>query len=224
MPALLEIGIVVGLLIAPGLATVYIAREVSLSPDQTVVDSNSTILAALVIAVSLAAFELVVLSYLSVGEERLQIWGGLRLSELVSDERWNIVQDRPARIAAIASTEYLLHILTLAAIGWYNPFGRLLRMVQRRAGRTPDDPVVEAVIAARSALAAAEVFAYLRMKTGAGYSGTLQSVSSRPHQDGSRDVYLQTVFEGVRAIGPDVIRTGLLVNTRDVEAIELVYA
>ena len=64
MTLLFQFGIVFAALIAPGLLTVYLAREVSPSAEGEP-PAEATILSAITIAIALVSVELVVLSTLS---------------------------------------------------------------------------------------------------------------------------------------------------------------
>ena len=72
------------------------------------------------------------------------------------------------------------------------------------------------------------VYASAVLRDGRAYAGTLQTVSFRPLSDGSRELFLQSVHRIVgderQAVGSDEVPSGLLLNTRDVVALELAYA
>ena len=226
MTILLQLGLLFGALIAPGLLTVYLAREVSPSPERDP-SADATVLSAMTIAIVIVAFEFLVLSVLSALSGSVQIWGGLTLSELVSDDPWAVVQNRPEQVALIASVEYLGHLVVLALFGWVNPLRFLLKWRLRKQELRESHPVVDAVREASAEFGAGIVYASALLRDGPTYAGTLQSVSLRPLSDGSRELFLQSVeriSDGQReSIGPSNVENGLLLNTRDVVAIELAY-
>ena len=72
------------------------------------------------------------------------------------------------------------------------------------------------------------VYASAMLRDGRAYSGTLQSASFRPLSDGSRELFLQSVEriagDERQAVGSGEVPSALLLNTRDVVALELAYA
>ena len=227
MPSLLQLGLVFGALVAPGLLTVYLAREVSPSPERDP-SAEATILSATTIAIIIVSLEFVLLSILSSVADGHRLWGGLTLSELISDDPWAVVQSRPEQVALTASLEYAVHLVFLAVTGWFNPSRSLLKRRLAAQGLREHHPFADAVREAPDALGAEIVYVSAVLRDGPTYTGTLQSVSLRPLSDGSREVFLQSVeriSDGQReSIGRESVESGLLLNTRDVVAIELAYA
>ena len=226
MTILLQLGLVFGALIAPGLLTVYLAREVSPSPERDP-SAEATVLSAMTIAIVIVSLEFFLLSVLSWAFDSHRLWGGLTISELVSDDPWAAVQSRPEQVAPIASIEYLVHLAFLAATGWLNPTRSLLKRRATAQGLRESHPVVDAVREAPDEFGTEIVYASAVLRDGRTYTGTLQSVSLRPLSDGSRELFLQSVeriSEGqIEGIGLEGGENGLLLNTRDVVAIELAY-
>ena len=72
------------------------------------------------------------------------------------------------------------------------------------------------------------MYASAMLRDGRAYSGTLQSVSFRPLSDGSRELFLQSVEriedDERQPVASDEVSSGVLLNTRDVVALELAYA
>ena len=227
MTILLQVGLIFGALVAPGLLTVYLAREAAPSPDRDP-SAETTILSALTIAVVVVSLEFVLLSVLSWAVDGHRLWGGLTIAELVSDDPWTAVQSRPQLVALTASLEYLAHLALLAAAGWFNPARSLSRRRATAQGLRESHPVGDAVRGAPNEFGAEIVYASAVLRDGSTYSGTLQSVSFRPLTDGSRELFLQSVErlsdDQRERIGPENVENGLLLNTRDVVAIELAYA
>ena len=157
-----------------------------------------------------------------------RLWGGLTIAELVSDDPWAAIQSRPEQVAPIASTEYLTHLAFLAATGWFNPARSLLKRRAAAQGLRESHPFVDAVREAPDEFGTEIVYASAVLRDGQTYTGTLQSVSFRPLNDGSRELFLQSVERVVGgqrdALGPEGALSGLVLNTRDVVAIELAYA
>ncbi len=226
MTILLQLGLIFGALIAPGLLTVYLAREVSPSPERDP-SAEATILSAMTIAIVVVALEFFALSVLSWAFDGHRLWGGLTISELVSDNPWAAVQSRPEQVAPIASLEYLVHLALLAAAGWFNPPRALLKRRAAAQGIRESHPFVDAVREAPDEFGTEIVYASAVLRDGRTYTGTLQSVSFRPLNDGSRELFLQSVeriSEGhAVSIGHESGDNGLLLNTRDVIALELAY-
>ena len=227
MTLLFQFGIVFAALIAPGLLTVYLAREVSPSAEGEP-PAEATILSAITIAIALVSVELVVLSTLSLWSDGHRLWAGLSLPELVSDDPWTAVQARPGQVAFAASIEYFAHLSLLASLGWWNPVRGLLKRRLARNGLREASPYVEAVLHAREQDMPTVVYASAVLRDGRAYAGTLQTVSFRPLSDGSRELFLQSVEriagDERQAVGSDEVPSGLLLNTRDVVALELAYA
>ena len=227
MTILLQFGLIFGALVAPGLLTVYLARENAPSPDRDP-SAETTVLSALTIALVVVSLEFVLLSVLSWAVDDHRLWGGLTIAELVSDDPWAAVQSRPQQVALIASIEYSAHLILLAATGWFNPARSPLQRRAAAQSLRESNPVGDAVREAPTEFGADIVYASAVLRDGSTYSGTLQSVSFRPLADGSRELFLQSVervADGQRErIGPEGGENGLLLNTRDVIAIELAYA
>lgn len=227
MALLLQIGIVFGALVAPGLLTVYLAREASPSPEGEP-PAEATVLSALTIAIALIAVEFFVFSMISWANDGIRIWGGLTLPELVSDDPWSAVRERPGQAALIASGEYLAHLAALAAFGWVNPLGMLVRRRIAQHDLREATPFLNAILEAKRHGKSIVVWASAVLRDGRTYSGTLQSVSFRPLGDGSRELFMQSVErigDGEREpVGAEGTPSGLVLNTRDVIALELAYA
>lgn len=227
MTILLRLGLIFGALIAPGLLTVYLAREASPSPERDP-SAEATVLSAMTIALVIVSLEFFALSVLSLAFDGHRLWGGLTIAELVSDDPWAAIQSRPEQVAPIASTEYLTHLAFLAATGWFNPARSLLKRRAAAQGLRESHPFVDAVREAPAEFGTEIVYASAVLRDGQTYTGTLQSVSFRPLNDGSRELFLQSVERVVGgqrdALGPEGALSGLVLNTRDVVAIELAYA
>ena len=227
MTLLLQFGILFAALIAPGLLTVYLAREVAPS-DEREPPAEATLLSAITIAIALVSVEFVALSSLSLWNDAHRLWAGLSLPELVSSDPWAALQARPGLVAFTASIEYLAHLGVLAALGWWNPIRGLLRQRLSRHGLREASPYVEAVLQAMEQDSPTVVYASARLRDGRTYAGTLQTISFRPLVDGSRELFLQSVEQIAgderKAVGLDGMSNGLLLNTRDVVALELAYA
>ena len=176
----------------------------------------------------LIAAEFFVLSVISWTDVSIRIWGGLSLHELVSDDPWSAVRERPGQAALIASGEYLVHLAMLAAFGWVNPFGALMRRRIAQHDLREATPFLNAILEARRDRRTAVVWASAVLRDGRTYSGTLQSVSFRPLGDGSRELFMQSVErihgDEREPVGAEGTPSGLVLNTRDVIALELAYA
>lgn len=227
MTLVLQLGLAFVVLVAPGLLTVSLAREVAPSEEGTP-SAESTLLTALAIAIAVVATEFVVLSVASAIYAGLPAWGGLTLSEVVSDDPWSVVQENPGPVAVIASLEYLAHLALLAGLGWLNPFSWLLSHQLARHNLREAYPYAAALMQQQEAGERTVVYASAMLRDGRAYSGTLQSASFRPLSDGSRELFLQSVERIVgderQSVGSDDVTSGLLLNTRDVVALELAYA
>lgn len=227
MTILLQFGLIFGALIAPGLLTVYLARQLSPSAERDP-SADATILSAMTIAIVIASLEFLVLSVLSLAFDGHRLWGGLTISELVSDDPWSAVQSRPEQVVSITSVEYLVHLTLLAAAGWFNPARLLLKRRAAAQGIRESHPFVDAVHEAPDEFGAEIVYASAVLRDGRTYTGTLQSVSLRPLSDGSRELFLQSVERVIgdqhEVVGREGALSGLVLNTRDVVAVELAYA
>ena len=227
MSILLQIGLISGALIAPGLLAVYLARAFSPSPGREP-SSEATILSAMTIALALVALEFILLSILSFIDGGWRVWLGLTLRELVSDSPWEYVRLRPESTALIASLEYAAHLILLASLGWINPLRVVIQSTFDRQALREPDPFVDAVREAANQIGRRVVWVSAVLRDGRTYSGTLQSVSFRPLGDGSRELFMQSVERisgGEREpVGTEGTPSGLVLNTRDVIALELAYA
>lgn len=228
MPTLLQLGLIFGALIAPGLAAVYLARAIAPSPEREY-SAETTILTAMTIAIALVSIEFVLLSTFSVLNSSLPIWMGLTLAEIVSDHPWAVVQSRPEQVALVASLEYSGHLILLAVLGWSNPLRFVLRSRLARQGLRDDQPFEDAIRGLSEQLGQpVVVWASAVLRDGRTYSGTLQSVSFRPLGDGSRELFMQSVErihgDEREPVGAEGTPSGLVLNTRDVIALELAYA
>ncbi len=227
MALVLQFGIALVVLVAPGLLTVSLAREVAPS-EEGEPSAESTLLTAMSIAIAVVAIEFVVLSVASGVHEGLRIWGGLTLRELVSDDPWAAVQAHAPQVALIASLEYVAHLCLLAALGWLNLFHPLLSRQLARHNLRQAYPYAVALMQRREPGQSAVVYASAVLRDGRTYSGTLQSASFRPLSDGSRELFMQSVERIIgderHPVGSDEVPSGLLLNTRDVVALELAYA
>lgn len=227
MDILTGILLIFGLLAAPGLIAVYVARQVSPSPEPDP-DASQTTLTALSVALVVTTLELLVLSGISLWCTNARVWGGLTIGELAGGNRWGAFQQRPALAAFVLSAEFLVHLSLMALIGYLNLGGKFVAARLRDSGLTLDDPVAEALQKTRNVLGTEDVFAVLVLRNGSRYSGSVQSVSFKPFADGSRDVLLQQAEEIIgdttRPLAPgDPSRSAVLVNTRDIVAIEMAY-
>ena len=228
MPILLQLGLIFGALIAPGLAAVYLARAIAPSPERES-SAETTILTAMTIAITLISIEFVLLSVSSALDGGLRIWMGLTLAELVSDDPRAVVQSRPTQVMLVASLEYSVHLIILAVLGWSNPLRFVLRSRLAKQGLSDDHPFEDAIWGVSEQLGkSVVVWASAVLRDGRTYSGTLQSVSFRPLGDGSRELFMQSVERiggGEREpVGAEGTPNGLVLNTRDVIALELAYA
>ena len=227
MTLLLQLGLAFVVLVAPGLLTVSLAREAAPS-EEGAPSAESTVLTALAIVIAVLAAEFVLLSLASALHEGLPLWGGLTLREVVSDDPWVVVQANPKSVAVIASLEYLGHLSLLALLGWLNPFTSLLSRRLARHNLREAYPYAVALMQQRDSVETTVVYASAMLRDGRAYSGTLQSASFRPLSDGSRELFLQSVERIVgderQAVGSDEVPSGLLLNIRDVVALELAYA
>ena len=227
MTLFLQFGIIFAALVAPGLLTVYLAREVAPSAEGEP-PAEATLLSAITIAIALVSVEFVLLSTFSLLNEGHRFWAGLSLPELVSSDLWAAVQERPSQVAFTASIEYPAHLTVLAGLGWWNPVRGLLRRRLDRHGLQEASPYVEAVLRSQEQDPPTVVYASAVLRDGQAYAGTLQTLSFRPLSDGSREIFLQSVERIVgderQPIAPEEVASGLLLNTRDVVALELAYA
>lgn len=228
MPILLQLGLILGALIAPGLAAVYLARAIAPSPERES-SAETTILSAMTIAIAWVSIEFVLLAVASTFNSDCPAWMGLTLAELVSDDPWAVVQSRPERVMLIASLEYTGHLFILAWFGWVNPFRFVLRNRLAKQGFREGHPFDDAIRDAPANLGqSVVVWASAVLRDGRTYSGTLQSVSFRPLGDGSRELFMQSVErihgDEREPVGAEGTPSGLVLNTRDVIALELAYA
>ena len=227
MALALQLGLVFVALVAPGLLTVYLAREASPS-EEGAPSAEATALIAMTIAIAIVAIEFVALAVVSAAHDAARVWGGLALHELVSEEPWAAVRERPSQVALIASAQYLGHLCLLASLGWWNPISAVLNRRLASHGLGGAYPYAAALMHGREPDDRSVVYASVRLRDGREYSGTLQSASFRPLSDGSRELFLQSVerIEGNerQPVGAGGASNGLLLNTRDVVALELAYA
>lgn len=224
--ALLQLAGVLALLIGPGLIAVFIGRE--LRPTSDVEPSaDSTVLEAFAYSVLAGVGAIVVAALVSWWNDEVRVWAGLQLTELVSNDPWSVVQQRPAQVVVIASAQYLGYLLLLCWLGWRGFFVMVTHRAALAGQLTRDDPYVTAVSETIKALKAKQAQVKIRLDNGDEYVGIMQSASARPNTDGQRDIFIGSaarIVDGklvplASSPGP----YGVVINTRRVIAVELGY-
>lgn len=193
MPESLQAFGLFGLLVAPGLLTVFTVRRLRGSSAESTPDANETILSGIVIAIGVGALEFLLLSLGSWFIPEHRLWGGLEVSELVSSDRWSFIEARAEQVALIASVEYTLHISALIILGWIDPVAWVVNRINEPKWISDDDPYLEAISRARQSLHVKTIYSLVTLESGAQYSGRLVSVSIRPSTQGHREILLDAV-------------------------------
>lgn len=215
--------------IVPGFVGFYVSRELTLFPIKQVSDAElvllSTAFATVILAGEIGLYAMVVGLF-----PDLPLLAGVTSEEIRQAGYHATLEAHPARVAGIASAQFVLHCIVVGALGWFDPLGKVLERTRRSRGASAEDVWTRGLVGLRQEKGLRSTFVRAVLETGETYWGILSKISTHARDDGGRDLVLQAVSKSPSANeAPEPLHsdrpedTVVALSTRNIRAVEAVF-
>jgi hypothetical protein len=226
MPDTIQAIILLSVVVIPGFIALYIARELS-ATGRVPASDWELLFASLGFASIVLAAEVMLASAAALVFPSFPFLAGVRANELTTRGYVDTFSSHPARVAGIATGQYLFHCCLLGFLGWWDPAGTWIETRLRRRGFSGVDPWTLALIGLQQDLKQSATWVRVVLDSGVCYYGYVSKLTNKPKDDGTRDLVLQAFTRAEDRYAPaepfgtiDSERTVVVLNTKNVVAVE----